>query len=387
MVKRLTLEALVVTLAAVALSAPAWFAPPRWTPDSVVYEARALELTGVPSADARREAIAIGHGVVHLNGRRLTTNEVAQDEHWYRRRVLLPAAAALLQPVTGSRGLLDVAIGAYILLAPALFLLLRLRFARVPAAIATVAVMAFPPLTNYALRPLSDGAGLLAVLIALLAMVMTVERSRWWLGLWVAAIAVGSVTRESIAVPVLVAAVLTIRRVRNASWLLLTGLAAIAPAMLFIKISYWRQLSLVTAGDFGRPVTERFGPVLHSWLSAVAHLPLWDYEQQPLWTLLLAAALFAFVCQRESTAPRLVISATLIGSLLYLASLPNPTFLRLEFVLLPVAAYAVARSCEWLPLHPTRLRRRFTTGSGGHAVPSRPDTAHVRSTLPSSTDP
>ena len=375
--RRLTLEALGVTLAAVALSAPAWFSPPRWTPDSVIYEARVLELAGVPSVRARREAIAIGHGVTHLNGKRLTTSEVAQNEHWYRRRVLLPAAAAILRPVAGSRGLLDLAIGAYILLAPALFLLLRLRFAPAPAAIATVAVMAFPPLRNYALRPLSDGAGLLAVLVALLAMVLTVERSRWWLGLWIPAIIVGSVTRESVAVPVLVAAVIAVRRVRNAGWLLLTGLVAIAPAMLLIKVSYWRQLALVTASDFGRPVTERFSVVLDNWFSAVVHLPLWDYEQQPLWTLLLAAALFAFVCQREATVPRQVISATLIGSLLYLASLPNPTFLRLEFVLLPVAAYAVARSCELIPSYPAQLRQRFATGSGSHGAPSRPDTSRA----------
>ncbi len=357
MARRLTLEALAMTLVAVALSAPAWFSPPGWTPDSVVYETRVLELTGVPSVEARREAVALGDGVVHSNGTRLTTRDVAENAHWYRRRVLLPAAAAVLSPVTGSRGLLDLAIGTYILLAAALFLLLRLRFALAPAAIATVAVITFPPLRNYALRPLADGAGLLAVLVALFAMVMTVERSRWWLVLWAGAIAVGSLTRESISVAVLAAAVLAVRRARNAKWLLLTGLAAIAPAMLLVKVSYWQQLAEVTADDFGRPVTERFGGVLENWLSAVAHLPLWDYEQQPLWALLLAAALLAFLLQRERTVPSQVMWATLIGSLVYLASLPNPTSLRLEFVLLPVAAYGIAKSCERLP-----VTRRFLTG-------------------------
>jgi hypothetical protein len=358
MTRRLTLEVLAVTLVAVALSAPAWFSPPGWTPDGVVYETRVLELTGVSSVEARREAVAIGHGVVHGDGTRLTTSDVAENAHWYRRRVLLPAAAAVLSPVTGSRGLLDLAIGAYILLAAALFLLLRLRFAWAPAAIAIVAVIAFPPLRHYALRPLADGAGLLAVLVALLAMVMTVERSRWWLVLWVATIAVGSITKESISVAVLAAAVLAVRRARNAKWLLLTGLAAIAPALLLVKVSYWRELSGVTAEDFGRPVTESFVGVLENWLSAVAHLPLWDYEQQPLWALLLAAALLAFVLQRERTVPSQVMWATLIGSLVYLASLPNPTSLRLEFVLLPVAAYGIAGSCERFP-----LTRRLMTGS------------------------
>lgn len=242
--------------------------------------------------------------------------------------------------------MLDVAIGAYILIAPALFLLLRLRFACVPAAVATLAVMVFPPLTDFALRPLTDGAGLLLVLVALIAIVLTVERSRWWLVLWLAAVAVGSITRESIAAAVLAAAVLALRRVRNAGWLLLTGIGAIAPAMLLVNTSYWRQLAEVTASDFNRPAATGFGHVALEWVNAVLLLPLWDVRQAPVWAAVLLFTLFVFVCWRERTVTRQVMTASLIGSVVYLASLPNSTDLRLEFVLLPVAAYAIARSCE-----------------------------------------
>jgi hypothetical protein len=340
--------ALALAVIAVGLSTTAWLHQPRWTPDGLMYEARTLEFSGVRPAQAQREAVSEAPPIMHQDGRQFVPNDIAVNGRFYKRRILVPAAAAAIRPLGGDRALLDIAIGAYILLAPALFLLLRLRFTTAAAATGTLAVLVFPPLTNFALRPLTDGAGLLAVLIAVAAMILTVERGKQWLGLWIPAVAVGSITREGIAVPVIAALVLALRRTRNAKWLAATGIAAIAPAMLLIRVSYWHYLALLTSGELHQTYTLSLAGEVEQWADAVAHLPLWDFQQEPLWTLLLVAPLVVFLRRREPTVPARVMRAIVLAAVVYLAAMPNATQLRLEFVLLPAAAFAVALIAERL---------------------------------------
>src|SRR5262249_53747694 len=99
--------------------------------------------------------------------------------------------------------------------------------------------------------------------------------------------------------------------------------------------------------ELGDPVDTTFGGVLSHWAAAMARLPVWDVRAQPACTLLLAASLLLFLVVRDRSIPGLVMQALLVGGLVYLASMPNPTELRLEFVLFPVAAYAGSLVVEW----------------------------------------
>jgi hypothetical protein len=176
-------------------------------------------------------------------------------------------------------------------------------------------------------------------------------------------IALGSITRESIVVPVIAAGVLAVRRLPNARVLFATGIVAVAPAMLLIHLSYWHELAVITANELGDPVDTTTWGILAHWGSALVHMPLWDLRAEPVWTLCLVVALAVFLLARDRSVAGRAMQGVLIGGIVYLGSMPTQTQLRLESVLFPVAAYGGSLLVENV-LGRGRARVKLAASSG-----------------------
>jgi len=348
---------------AVALSSRVWSSPIRWTPDGLAYQAKMLEYAGLPARTAEAQAFALRLRVTAANGGETLTSRAnfAKDMRWFRRRIVVSAVAARLRPILGQRSVLAVSLASYVLLGVALYVFLRFRFAPLYAAGSAALALLFPPLQRWSFDPLSDSAGLLCVVLALTAAMLTIRRGRRWLPLWIAVVAIGSITRESIVVPVLTAGLLAARRTPRTMALFLTGVAAMAPAMLFLRFPLRLSFAEVAAHQLHQRVDTSTLGLMKDWALLAARQPLWDFATEPFWTSLLLIALAMVVLTRErSTCSRMIRSAALAGWL-YLASFPFITGLRLEFVLLPAATFGLALLAEdvsatvrmWNSPHPT----------------------------------
>jgi hypothetical protein len=346
---------------AILLSVRAWTAPIAWDPDGLAYQAKTLEYSGVPHSEALSRAFAL-RGLATPQTARIellaeSEAQFASDMRWYRRRVVVSEAASWVRPVLGDRSLLAVSIAAYVLFGAALYILLRLWFARPFALLVTSLVLAFPPLQRWSFAPMTDSAGVLSLTLALIAATLTVRRGRRWLPLWAAAIAIGSFTRESIAAAVAASAVLVIRRAPRSISLFAVGAAALAPAALLLRYPMRLAFANVAARHLRVPVDTSNLALLKHWAILAIGSPLYDLVSQPLWTGILlvtvAMTLFARVGGADSAIPQ----AAAVGALIYLASFPSMSDLRLEIILLPAAAIGtgllaqdiVATARLWLP--------------------------------------
>jgi hypothetical protein len=260
------------------------------------------------------------------------------------RRIVVSALASLLLPVLGDRSLLAVSIAGYVLLGAALYMLLRFRFTPPYAAVATALTLLFPPLQRWSFAPMTDAWGLLFVVIALIAATLTIHGGRRWLFLWVPVIALGSITRESIAAAVITAGILTARRVRHATWLFVTGAAALIPAALLLRTSlrFTVVFALAASHRLGVPVDTSLGALIKHWAILAAVEPFWYLHTEPIWStailLTLGVALFA----RDATLEARVARAAALGAILCLATFPFISGLRAELVVLPAAAFGLA---------------------------------------------
>lgn len=339
---------LAVVCVGVALSVPSWSAPIAWAGDNVAYQAKMLHYAGASTAVAESDAFHLEVGYATANGdsvadarARFRSNMV-----WFRRRALVPAVASRLYPRLGSRSIQAVSIAAYVLLGAALFVFLRLRFSSLHAAGVAALTLVFPPLRRWSVDPLTDSAALLFLVCALTTAALTLKSGRRWLIPWVLALALGSVTRETIVAPVLAAGVLAAWRTRRAPILLLAGVAAVAPAMLLLRFPFKEAFAEAAARQLRVPVDTSFLALLEHWLFLALTLPVRDVLTEPVWTLVLVAAVAFVALRRDDSTVGQVARASALGGLLYLASFPFVTNLRLELVLVPAAAYGVALASE-----------------------------------------
>ena len=158
----------------------------RWHPDSLFYEAQLLEVQGV---EARlRSTVSFGAA----RRRRL---RVVHDPEWveynrdfYRRRWVVPALGAAVEPVFGTDSLQLVSLIGYVLIGPVLFLLLRRRFGALVSAAAALICIGLPSLRFWAAQPLTDSFAVALEALGLLAAVLVLDRGRRWLPLWLAAV-------------------------------------------------------------------------------------------------------------------------------------------------------------------------------------------------------
>jgi hypothetical protein len=330
----------------VAFSVGAWTAPIAWDPDGLAYQAKTLEYSGVPRSQALSRAFALRRFVTPQNAGRVLRSEseakFASDMQWFRRRIVVSEIASWVRPVLGDRSLLAVSIAAYVLLGAALYTLLRFWFAWPFALVVSSFVLMFPPLKRWSFAPMTDSAGVLSLTVALIAATLTVRRGRRWLPLWAAAIAIGSFTRESIAVAVAAAAVLVVRRAPRSISLVALGVASLLPAALLFRYPMRLAFAEAAARRLRVPVDTSTLAIVKHWALLVVGSPLYDLVSQPLWTGILLVTVTLALLSRARGAAASVAQAAAVGALIYLASFPFISGLRLELVLLPAAAFGAA---------------------------------------------
>src|SRR5262249_24151598 len=181
---------------AVALTFGRWGNPPQWKPDALFYEAQLLEVRGVPQAEALHRVFT---GPLAAP-RRLEEEEkkaelkprvsdpawVTYSAQFYRRRWVVPILGAAVEPVFGTNSLQIVSLTGFALVGPLLCLLLRLRFDRLPSLLAAGACVALPPLRYWAEMPQTDSFAVAIEALALLAVMLALERGRRWYAFFLA---------------------------------------------------------------------------------------------------------------------------------------------------------------------------------------------------------
>ena len=331
--------------------------PVVWTPDSLYYEAKLLEIRGESHNAAMKRAFQ-GPLSASLRARdpQKTGNArwVKYNEPFYDRRVAVPLAGAAIEPLAGNRSLLDLSIAGYVATILALFGLLLLRFRIAIATAITAATVFLPPLLKHSSFPLTDSWGLALELTAFAAALLTLDRGRRWLPLWLASILLLSFTRDSTWIPVLAVGFVALRyRTRLPVTLFVTGVAAALPALIAFKTPVRDLLALL--------VNNSQPPVHPTWSFIASHYPraVWElvranvgFLRRGEWYTAVyivggVVALLALVRRRRALGMTgtLMTAAAVLG-VLYVLAAPVFSAFRLELVVVPVAAYGLALATE-----------------------------------------
>ena len=356
MVQKLGILCAAIVIAGIACASiwPAFDNPVTWTPDALYYQARMLEIRGADHDEAMSTTFD-GALSAELRARdpHKTGNPawVAYNEPFYARRLAIPLAGAALYPVEGDRSLLDISLAGYVAALLAVFALLLLRFRLAIAAAVTLVTVFLPPLVDHASFPLTDSWGLALETAAFAAAILTLDRGRRWLPLWICAILLLAFTRDSTWIPILAAGWCAWRlRSRDALWLFATGVAAALPALLIFRAPVRSLLALL--------VNDSEIPADTSWSFIASHYPraalelihanggfirdgAWYAALYLVGGVLLLLILALRGSYRDSTTTRLM-SAGAVLALLYVFAAPVFSAFRLELAFVPMAAYGIA---------------------------------------------
>ena len=250
-----------------------WPGSVQWTPDGLFYQAQSLEVRG-ESANQARQAVfrgPIGRHLIATDARLApsvarelaSAGWVRASSQHYRRRWLAPAVGAGLSPLFGQRSLQIASLLGFLVLAVFLYLLLVRRFSPPLSAMVAAIFMVVGPVRTYARYPLTDIWGVAMLVVCLYAALLVVDRGPRWLWLWAAAMAVLSLTRETVVVALVGVLWLALRapRPRNLA-LLASGVAVTLPASLLLGGSLRANLAYNESG---------FQPRDSSWNYVVSH--------------------------------------------------------------------------------------------------------------------
>ena len=356
--------------AAVALvAAPGFVKLDEPNSDGLFYEFEKLRVQGHGEPDATRMVFEapIARQTAAIEDepeepRVLDPAWVEYSKRFYRRRWLVPALAAALEPVVGDepgRALRVASLLGYLLVAPVLFLLLRRRFSTGLSAGLALACTLAPPVYKWSLGMRVDSWGLMLEALGLLAAVLVKDLGRSWLVLWVAAVAALSITRDSTAI--LLAAVLWLllverndREARRTNVALLgTGLLAALPAFVLGGTPIRDNLAYVISG-YNVPEDSSWSFVASGYLDQLWRTISTDLTYPvdfaaPVAVVLYAglvlalAALVALVARPSRGDPYFsLMKAAIPGCIVLLLLANNPQAYRLELVLVPSAAVGLA---------------------------------------------
>jgi hypothetical protein len=349
-----------VALAAIALLAVggSLSGPARWSPDGLFYQARVYEIRdGLTQPDALRKAFQgpLGARLRAIDPDRSGSPQwVAYNARFYERRVTVPIAAAALTPAAHDRAILDVSLAGYVAAVLALYwLLLLLRFRLVVAAGVTIATIFLPALTNHAQFPLTDSWGLALEIVAFAGGVLALRRGPRWLALWVAAIVLLSLTRDSMWIPVLGAVFLAVfQRSRATLWLAVSGVLAALPAVVAVKVPMRELLAQMLNGLQPAPDLS-WGTIAGRYPGAIVDLLQADggYVRDGAWYsalyLLVGLALLLVLARGSRRGPAtLLIAGGALAGIAYVLAVPVFSAFRLELVLVPMAAFGLALGAE-----------------------------------------
>jgi len=358
-------KTVVTSLVALALAAVALLSmadtlgePVRWTPDGLFYQARTLELQGTDREQALAETFQGPQGAAM----RAVDPERSGDPEWvsynaqfYERRLIVPAAAAALEPVAGDRALLDLSVAGYVAAVLAIFALLLLRFSLPIAAAVSLATIALPALSNHSGFPLTDSWGLALQTAALGCGILALERGRRWVIGWAIALLVLAFTRDSALILVLAAAWLALtQRSRVSYWLLGTSVAASASVALLFAMPM-RELLAMMLNDAQPDPGASWISILERYPAAIVDLLQADggYVRNGAWgsaLYLLAGLGLLFLLGRgpRASAGTSLLKAGALAGAAYVVAVPIFSAFRLELVLVPMAAYGLAFGFEWI---------------------------------------
>jgi hypothetical protein len=349
---------LIVALALIAASlaavAGSLSGPPRWTPDGLFYQARLYEIRdGMDQGAALRRAFQgpMGERLRAIDPERSGSQQwVAYNARFYERRLAVPAVAAALEPAAGERAILDVSLAGYVATVLAVFwLLLVLRMPLAVAGAVGLGTALLPALTHHSSFPLTDSWGLALETIALTTAILALRGRAAWLVPWVAAIALLSITRDSVWIPILAAAFVAVtQRTRIAVALAATGVAAALPAMVAVHVPMRELLAQMLNGAQPLPDAS-WSDVIGMFPAAIVDVLQADggYVRDGAWlsaAFLLGglALLFVFAARApRGDAQRLLLAGTVVGAA-YVLAVPVFSALRLELVLVPMAAAGLA---------------------------------------------
>ncbi len=331
---------------------------PRWTPDGLFYQARVYEIRdGMEQGAALRRAFQgpTGDRLRAIDPERSGSQQwVAYNARFYERRIAVPALAAAVEPLAGERAILDVSLAGYVATVLAVFwLLLALRFPLPVAGVVGLATALLPALTHHSSFPLTDSWGLALQTIALATAVHALRGRALWLVPWAAAIALLSITRDSVWIPVLAAGWLAVtQRSRVTVRLAAIGLAAALPAMIAVRVPLRELLAQMVNGAQPMPDAS-WGWVIGRFPGAIADMLQADggYVRDGAWlsaAFLLAglALLFAFAARTpRGQSDRLLMAGAVAGAA-YVVAVPVFSALRLELVLVPMAAAGLAAGAQ-----------------------------------------
>ena len=351
------LAAVLAALACVAVW-PRWHEPVRWTPDALYYQARLLEIRGVSEPDAMQRTFRSPLSAeLRARDRQHTGNAawVKYNEPFYQRRVAVPVAGAAIYPLAGDRSLLYLSLAGYIAAVLALFGLLLLRFKPAIAAVVTLATVFLQPLVSHSSYPLTDSWGLTLEITAFAAAILTFDRGKRWLLLWVAAICLLAFTRDSTWIPLLAVGWVAVRqRSRIPVVLFGSGVAAALPALLLFKTPVRDLLALLV--NHSEPSADT------SWSFIASHYPraLVDlvranvgFLRRGEWYTAAyfvggAAALAVLVRRRAESTAGMLMTAGGVLAIGYVIAAPVFSAFRLELVFVPMAAFGLALAADRL---------------------------------------
>jgi hypothetical protein len=358
---RRTVPTLIVALALAALAlltaADTLRDPVRWSPDGLFYQARSLELRGVDRSEALDRTFQgpLGDRLRAIDPERSGDPAwVGYNAQFYERRVLVPAAAAALDPVAGDRALLDVSVAGYVAAVLAVFALLLLRFRLPVAAAVALATLALPALTHHSSFPLTDSWGLALETLAIGAGILALQRGPRWMIAWAVALLLLAFTRDSALVLVAAAAWLAVtQRSKVSYWLLGSGVAASLAVLLLFPMPMRELIAMMLNGAQPDPGAS-WGSILGRYPGAIADLLQADggFVRDGAWysaLYLIAGIGLLFVLGRgaRGSSVTTLLKAAAVAGAGFVVAIPVFSAFRLELVLVPMAAYGLALGVEW----------------------------------------
>ena len=341
--------------------------PVRWTPDALFYRAQLHELRGDSRQEALRRTFSSRDAAAVAAERRRTEPGIRRvdDPDWvryssdlYRRRWTVPLMASALYPVAGERSLVYVSMLGYVAFGLLLFALLRRRFGPGVSLAVTAACLLLPPLRRVSALPLTDSWGLALEVGALLAAVLALERGKQWIAVWAATMLALSFTRDATAVLLVAsAAVLLSARTRRSAAVFASGVVAALPAPLLFNVPLVEQMAY-TLNDF-RPRTpatlsyvgDRYPEAIWSVLRDDLTYPS-ELALAPVQYLGAAALVIALVYMLARAPWRdeffTLQRGAVLGALATIAIAVNYSAMRIELVLVPPVAAALAFAVDRL---------------------------------------
>ena len=327
-----------------------WSQPVRWMPDGYFYRALVLRVLGADEQDALQQVFdgpltaadrAEEADLLPYERKLSNPDWVRESAQFYERRWVVPLLAAPLDDRLGARGLRAVSLAGYVLLAPLLYLLLRLWFPLRLALPAAALALLVEPLRTWSSSPLTDSWGLAFGTAALVFAVLALTRDARWLAAWAVAVLVLGFTRD-LTLVLVGAALLTAILVRSGRALALagTGFVAALPAPLLFGVPLKAAIAYPLNGYYpvDDPSWSYIADRYVGGAKALAKSDLSYIAHHPVSTAILIAGTLAVALLPPKGAARVFVWSAVPAALAYLFLTPNYTEFRLELAFLPLAA-------------------------------------------------